>query len=68
MLHLTILVFSTYEKMQGLRLIKFSPENIYLKACSASFSQSPECLIADLHSELLSGVWKASQWLVTSFL
>jgi len=40
--------------MQELGLIK-SPENIYLKACSASVSQSTERLIPDLHPELLSG-------------
>ena len=40
--------------MQELGLIK-SPENIYLKACSASVSQSTEGLIPDLHPELLSG-------------
>ena len=61
MLHLTILVFSTYEKMQGLRLIKFSPENIYLKACSASFSQNTEGFISDIHPELLSGMLKVNR-------
>ena len=45
--------------MQELGLIK-SPEKIYLKACSASFSQSTECLILDLHPELLSGPLKVS--------
>lgn len=34
---------------------KSSSENIYLKACSASFPQSIKCLIPDLHPELLSG-------------
>ena len=32
----------------------------YLKACSASFSQSVEYLILDLHPELLSGLLKVS--------
>ena len=36
-------------------LIKSSPENIYLNTCSASFSQSTEGLVPDLHPELLSG-------------
>ena len=47
-------------------LIK-SFENIYLKACSISFCfcfcffpQSTECLIPDLHPEVLSGVLKVS--------
>ena len=44
--------------MQELGLIKSSPEQIYLKACSASFSQSTECLIPDFHPELLSGALK----------
>ena len=38
----------------------------YLKTCSASFSQSTEWLISDLHSELLSGGiegWQL-QWLI----
>ena len=43
--------------MQELGLIK-SLEMIYLKACSASFSQSTECLIPDFHPELLSGELK----------
>ena len=60
MLHLTILVFSTYEKMQGLRLIKFSPENIYLKACSASFSQSASVLIPTLNS--IQGMLEVSSY------
>ena len=46
--------------MQELELVKSSPEKIYLKACSASFSQSTECLIPDFHPELLSGVLKVS--------
>ena len=41
--------------MQEIGLIKSSPENIYLKAYSASFSQTIECFIPDLHLELLSG-------------
>ena len=45
--------------MQELGLIK-SLEKIYLKACSASFSQSTECLIPDFHPELLSGPLKVS--------
>ena len=45
--------------MQELRLIK-SLEKIYLKACFASFSQSTEHLILDLHPELLSGPLKVS--------
>ena len=40
--------------MQEFWFIK-SSENIYLKACSASSSQSTERLIPDLHPELLSG-------------
>ena len=31
----------------------------YLKTCSASFPQSTECLIPDLHPELLSGCWRS---------
>ena len=46
--------------MQELGLIKSSPEQIYLKACSASVSQSTECLIPDFHPELLSGALKVS--------
>ena len=38
-----------------IRFIKSSPENIYLKTYSASFSPSTECLIPDLHPELLPG-------------
>ena len=41
--------------MQEIELIKSSPESPYLKASSASFSQSTEGLIPDLHPELLSG-------------
>ena len=37
--------------MQGIGFIKFSPENIYLKACSAR----AQCLIPRLHPQLLSG-------------
>ena len=39
----------------------------YLKTCSASFSQIPECLIAYLHPELLSGCAEGQQlqWLLT---
>ena len=45
--------------MQELGLIKSSPERSnYLKAWSASFSQSTECLIPDFHPELLSGALK----------
>ena len=46
-----------------IRLIK-SP--YYLKACSASFSQSTVCLLPDLHPELLSeGVeGQQLQWLI----
>ena len=35
-------------------LIKSAPENIYLKTCPSSFSQSTEYLISALHPELLS--------------
>ena len=45
--------------MQEFGLIK-SPEKMYLKACSVSFSQSTECLTLDLHPELLSGLLKLS--------
>ena len=38
--------------MQEFELVK-SPQNITLKACSASFPQSTEYLIADLHPEIL---------------
>ena len=31
-----------------------SPENSYLKTCSASFSQSTQCLIPDLYPEVFS--------------
>ena len=47
--------------MQELGLIK-SLEMIYLKACSASFSQSTECLIPDFHPALLSGALKVSSY------
>ena len=46
--------------MKELGLIKSSPEKIFLKACTASFPQSTECLIPDFHSELLSGELKVS--------
>ena len=47
--------------MQELGLIRSSPEKIYyLKECSASFSQSTDCLIPDFHPELLSGSLKVS--------
>ena len=56
--------------MQELGLIKSSPEKIYLKACSASFSQSTECLIPDLHPEPLPGGAEGQElqrwWLNTS--
>ena len=45
-------------KLQGdsrIELIKLAPEHKYLKTCPASFSQSTECLIPDLHPEPLSG-------------
>ena len=53
--------------MQEFGLIKSSPENLYLMTCSASFSQSTECLIPDLHPELLPGRVEDQrlQWLVT---
>ena len=38
--------------MQEFELVK-SPQNMSLKACSASFSQSTEYLIPDLHPEIL---------------
>ena len=41
--------------MQEFGFIKSNPEIVYLKACPASFSQSIECLIPDLYTELLSG-------------
>ena len=41
-------------------LIKSSPENIYLKTWSASFSQSTEGLLPDCHPELLSGGWRSA--------
>ena len=41
--------------------MKSSPENFYLKTFSASFSQSTECLIPDLHPELFSGVVEGQQ-------
>ena len=55
--------------MQEIGFIKFPPENIYLKACSAGFSRS-KCLVPDLRPELLSGCVKGQrlQWLETSFL
>ena len=58
--------FLDYEKIQKIRLKKSSPENICLKPCSASFSQSTDCLISDLYPEL-SGCVKSQrlQWLVT---
>ena len=47
--------------MQEIELIKSSPENIYLKAWSANFSQDTECLIPDLHPELTSAcVWRSA--------
>ena len=44
--------------MQGFGFIKSFPENIYLKDCFSSFSQS--ALFFYLHPELLSGVLKVS--------
>ena len=52
--------------MQEIGFIKFSPENIYLKACSARFSRSTECLIPELHPELLSGCVKGQQTAVAN--
>ena len=37
-------------------LIELTSDNVYLKTCSARFSQSTGCLIFSLHCELLSGV------------
>ena len=48
--------------MEEIGLTKSSPENVYLKACSASFPQSTEYFPPDLHSELLSGCVNG-QWL-----
>ena len=53
---------SRYEETQETGLIKSSPENICLKAYPASFSQSTERLIPDLHPELLSGHTEGQQW------
>ena len=52
--------------MQEFGLIK-SSENVYLKACSASFPQSTECLVPDPHPELLSGDVEGQQlqWILT---
>ena len=60
----------TYKKMEDIGLTKSSPENVYLKAYSASFSQSTEYFPPDLHSELLSGCVEGQwlQWAVTSSL
>ena len=41
--------------------MKSSPENFYLKTFSASFSQSTECLVSDLHPEQFSGVVEGQQ-------
>ena len=60
--HGGFLCSSRYEETQETGLIKSSPENIYLKAYSPSFSQSTECLISDLHPELLSGCVEGQQW------
>ena len=38
-----------------------APENISLKTCSASFPQSTEGLISDLHPEVLSGGVESQQ-------
>ena len=46
--------------MKELGLIKSSPEKIFLKACTASFPQSTECLLPGFHPELLSGELKVS--------
>ncbi|XP_060274015.1 N-acetylgalactosamine kinase isoform X5 [Ovis aries] len=46
---------------------KSSSENIYLKACSASFPQSIKCLIPDLHPELLSGLLKLKEMFNSKF-
>ena len=51
---------SKYDKMEKFALVKFSPENIYLKACSAGFSESTECLIPDLTPNSFQGVLKVS--------
>ena len=52
------------KKLSSYSLLKISN---YLKAYSASFSQSTECLLPDLHPELLSGCVEGQrlQWLVT---
>ena len=36
-----------------------SSEDIYLYAYLASFPQSTECLILDLHPEFLQGCWRS---------
>ena len=50
--------------MQEFGLIKSSPENIYLKASSASSSQSTECLPPELLAGDVEGQWL--QWLMTN--
>ena len=40
--------------MQEIKFIKYSPENVYLKARLATFSQSTECLSPNLCPESLS--------------
>ena len=41
-------------RWKRIMLIKSSPEDGYPKTCSASFTQSSECLVSALHPELLS--------------
>lgn len=38
-----------------MELIKFSAENMYPRTYSASFSQSTEGLVPDLHPEIIPG-------------
>ena len=59
---------SIFLDMKKFGLIKSSPKNNYLKACSTCFSPSTECLIPDLHPEPLSGCVEGQQLEVTSDL
>ena len=68
---LMILVLSRYEEMQELGSKNLSWKYLVLKkVCSASFSQSTECLIPDLHPEILPGCVEGQwlQWFVTVYV
>ena len=49
-----LVLFLDMKRGKNLSLLE-CPENIYLKICSASFCQSAQYLLLDLHPELLPG-------------